>query len=195
MRATQIAAFLAARDQHRGARTLGGRTRLTRETDFGHDVYEADLPLVISVAATGKHFAPDGGDEITVWQATICLTTSGRTTALRPDRFPDPVLAVHARPERAAFRAGARRRGPRARPARRTRSRGAGGPEAWPRSPSELPLLERLGSRATANRAHRVDRAQPQPRGWAAELSRSSATSSTARCGGPRAMGPKSCAQ
>jgi electron transfer flavoprotein alpha subunit len=82
---------------------------LTRETDFGHDVYEADLPLVVSVGRPPADApARDGGDEITVWEATDLVDD------LRPNdkRFgqtgsPTRVLAVRdARPERAGFRAG-----------------------------------------------------------------------------------------
>jgi electron transfer flavoprotein alpha subunit len=87
----------------------GDGLRLTRETDFGHDVYEADPPLVVSVGRPPQEAHPRaGGDEITVWQATDLVDD------LRPNdkRFgqtgsPTRVLAVRdARPERAAFRAG-----------------------------------------------------------------------------------------
>jgi electron transfer flavoprotein alpha subunit len=87
----------------------GNGLRLTRETDFGHDVYEADLPLVVSVGRPPADApARDGGDEITVWEATDLVDD------LRPNdkRFgqtgsPTRVLAVRdARPERAGFRAG-----------------------------------------------------------------------------------------
>jgi len=87
----------------------GDGLRLTRETDFGHDVYEADLPLVVSVGRPPDR-APDGdgGDEITVWEAADLVDD------LRPNdkRFgqtgsPTRVLAVRdARPERAGFRTG-----------------------------------------------------------------------------------------
>jgi len=86
----------------------GDGLRLTRETDFGHDVYEAELPLVVSVGRPPED-APtrSGGDEIVVWQATDLVDD------LRPNdkRFgqtgsPTRVLAVRdARPERAGIRA------------------------------------------------------------------------------------------
>ena len=86
----------------------GDGLRLTRETDFGHDVYEAELPLVVSVGRPLED-APtrSGGDEIVVWQATDLVDD------LRPNdkRFgqtgsPTRVLAVRdARPERAGIRA------------------------------------------------------------------------------------------
>ena len=86
----------------------GDGLRLTRETDFGHDVYEADLPLVVSVgrppedARTGS-----AGDQITIWQATDLVDD------LQPyeKRFgqtgsPTRVMAVRdSRPERAGIRA------------------------------------------------------------------------------------------
>jgi electron transfer flavoprotein alpha subunit len=86
----------------------GNGLRLTRETDFGHDVYEAELPLVVSVGRPPEQ-SPDrrGGEEITVWEATDLVDD------LRPNdkRFgqtgsPTRVMAVRdARPERAGFRA------------------------------------------------------------------------------------------
>ncbi len=84
--------------------------RLTRETDFGHDVYEADLPLVVSVGRPPEEVTSSGGggEEISVWQARDLVDD------VRPNdkRFgqtgsPTRVLAVRdARPERAGFRAG-----------------------------------------------------------------------------------------
>ena len=86
----------------------GDGLRLTRETDFGHDVYEAESPLVVSVGRPPEG-APtrSGGEEITVWQASDLVGD------LRPNdrRFgqtgsPTRVLAVRdARPERAGIRA------------------------------------------------------------------------------------------
>ena len=87
----------------------GDGLRLTRETDFGHDVYEADLPLVLSVGRPPEETtAGSGGDEIAVWEATDLVDD------LRPNdkRFgqtgsPTRVLAVRdSRPERAGIRAG-----------------------------------------------------------------------------------------
>jgi electron transfer flavoprotein alpha subunit len=87
----------------------GDRLRLTRETDFGHDVYDAQLPLVVSVGRPPEEAtARSGGEEITVWQATD-LVDHVRSYDKRFGQTGSPtrVLAVRdARPERTGFRAG-----------------------------------------------------------------------------------------
>jgi electron transfer flavoprotein alpha subunit len=86
----------------------GDTLRLTRETDFGEEVFEADPPLVLSVGRPPADASPrTGGGDIAVWQATDLVDD------LRPNdkRFGQPgsptrVLAVRdARPERAGLRA------------------------------------------------------------------------------------------
>ena len=82
--------------------------RLTRETDFGHDVYEADLPLVVSVGRPPADTpAGSGGDEITVWQATDLVDdVQPYEKRFGQTGSPTRVLAVHdSRPERAGARA------------------------------------------------------------------------------------------
>jgi len=86
----------------------GDGLRLTRETDFGHDVYEAEPPLVVSVGRPPKE-APSrsGGGEVTVWEATD-LVDEVRAYDKRFGQTGSPtrVLAVRdARPERARIRA------------------------------------------------------------------------------------------
>jgi electron transfer flavoprotein alpha subunit len=87
----------------------GDTLRLTRETDFGEEMFDASLPLVVSVGRAPQE--PTSGDpdgEIKVWQATDLVDD------LRPNdkRFGQPgsptrVLAVRdSRPERAQLRAG-----------------------------------------------------------------------------------------
>jgi electron transfer flavoprotein alpha subunit len=84
----------------------GGALRLTRETDAGEEVYEAEPPLVVSVGAPPAGAAPGPGSaegRIDVWTATDLVDD------LRPNdkRFgqtgsPTRVLAVRdVRPERA----------------------------------------------------------------------------------------------
>ena len=86
----------------------GDTLRLTRETDFGEEIFEAALPLVVSVGrppAEPHSGAAEGA--IDVWQATDLVDD------LRPNdrRFgqtgsPTRVLAVRdSRPERAGIRA------------------------------------------------------------------------------------------
>ena len=86
----------------------GERLRLTRQTDFGEDVYEAELPVVVSVGLPPERSTSgDREGPIDVWQATDLVDD------LQPDdkRFgqtgsPTRVLAVRdASPERAGFRA------------------------------------------------------------------------------------------
>jgi electron transfer flavoprotein alpha/beta subunit len=87
----------------------GDGLRLTRETDFGHDVYEAELPLVVSVGRPPKEApARSGGDEITVWQATdLVEDLRGYDKRFGQTGSPTRVMAVRdARPERAGVRAG-----------------------------------------------------------------------------------------
>ena len=85
-----------------------GSLRLTRETDFGEEVFEAPLPLVVSIGREPDE--PTTGDPsgaIEVWQASDLVDD------LRPNdkRFgqtgsPTRVLAVRdSRPERAGSRA------------------------------------------------------------------------------------------
>ncbi len=85
-----------------------GSLRLTRETDFGEEVFEAPLPLVVSLGSEPDE--PTTGDSkgaIEVWQASDLVDD------LRPNdkRFgqtgsPTRVLAVRdSRPERAGIRA------------------------------------------------------------------------------------------
>jgi electron transfer flavoprotein alpha subunit len=87
---------------------VGDALRLTRETDFGEEVFEAEPPLVVSVGRPPSEAASgDGSGEIVVWQATDLVDD------LRPNdrRFgqtgsPTRVLAVRdSRPERAGLRA------------------------------------------------------------------------------------------
>jgi electron transfer flavoprotein alpha subunit len=86
----------------------GDTLRLTRETDFGEEVFEAPLPLVVSVGREpeeSKSGDPQG--EIEVWEATDLVDD------VRPNdkRFgqtgsPTRVMAVRdSRPERAGVRA------------------------------------------------------------------------------------------
>src|SRR5262245_52392775 len=86
----------------------GERLRLTRQTDFGEDVYEAELPVVVSVGLPPEQSTSgDREGPIDVWQATDLVDD------LQADdkRFgqtgsPTRVLAVRdASPERAGFRA------------------------------------------------------------------------------------------
>jgi electron transfer flavoprotein alpha subunit len=82
-----------------------GALRLTRETDDGEEVYEAEPPLVVSVVAPPPNAPPSGADDgpIDVWTATDLVAD------VRPNdkRFgqtgsPTRVLAVRdVRPERA----------------------------------------------------------------------------------------------
>jgi electron transfer flavoprotein alpha subunit len=106
----QVAAFLgwphvtnASAIEH-----SAGSLRLTRETDFGEEVFEAPLPLVVSIGREPDE--PTTGDPkgaIEVWQASDLVDD------LRPNdkRFgqtgsPTRVLAVRdSRPERAGIRA------------------------------------------------------------------------------------------
>jgi electron transfer flavoprotein alpha subunit len=84
----------------------GGSLRLTRETDDGEEVYEAEPPLVVSVTAPPTEKPPVGPDDrpIDVWEATDLVDD------VRPNdkRFgqtgsPTRVLAVRdVRPERAS---------------------------------------------------------------------------------------------
>jgi len=86
----------------------GDGLRLTRETDFGHDVYEADLPLVLSVGRPpAETSAGSGGDEITVWQATDLVDdVQPYEKRFGQTGSPTRVLAVRdSRPERAGIRA------------------------------------------------------------------------------------------
>lgn len=86
----------------------GDRLRLTRQTDFGEEVFEAPLPLVVSIGREPDE--PTTGDPngaIEVWQASDLVDD------IRPNdkRFgqtgsPTRVLAVRdSRPERAGIRA------------------------------------------------------------------------------------------
>ena len=90
----------------------GDTLRLTRETDFGEEVFEASLPVVVSVGRPPKESTSgDPQGPIQVWQATDLVDD------LRPNdkRFgqtgsPTRVLAVRdARPERAGIHAASRR--------------------------------------------------------------------------------------
>jgi len=85
----------------------GDALRLTRETDFGHDVYEADPPLVLSVGRPPAE-TPNGsgGDEITIWQATDLVDdVQPYEKRFGQTGSPTRVLAVRdSRPERAAIR-------------------------------------------------------------------------------------------
>ena len=86
----------------------GDSLRLTRETDFGEEVFEAPLPLVVSVGRPpGESTSGDPQGQIQVWQATDLVDD------LQPNdkRFgqtgsPTRVLAVRdSRPERAGIHA------------------------------------------------------------------------------------------
>ena len=86
----------------------GDGLRLTRETDFGHDVYEADLPLVVSVGRPPAETpATSGGEEITVWGATDLVDdVQPYEKRFGQTGSPTRVLAVRdSRPERAGIRA------------------------------------------------------------------------------------------
>jgi electron transfer flavoprotein alpha/beta subunit len=85
----------------------GDTLRLTRETDFGEEVFEAELPLVVSVGRPPDEAASgDQTGDISVWEAADLVDD------LRPNdkRFgqtgsPTRVMAVRdSRPERAALR-------------------------------------------------------------------------------------------
>ena len=85
----------------------GDTLRLTRETDFGEEIFEASLPLVVSVGRPPEtSAAANAKGEIALWQATDLVND------VRPNdkRFgqtgsPTRVMAVRdARPERAAIR-------------------------------------------------------------------------------------------
>ncbi|HEY3050741.1 MAG TPA: FAD-binding protein [Gaiellaceae bacterium] len=82
--------------------------RLIRETDFGQEVFEATLPLVVSVGRPPEESTPRNGDgDIEVWQATD-LVDEVRSYDKRFGQTGSPtrVLAVHdARPERAGVQA------------------------------------------------------------------------------------------
>ena len=151
-----------------------GSLRLTRETDFGEEVFEAPLPLVVSIGREPDE--PTTGDPqgaIEVWQASDLVDD------LRPNdkRFgqtgsPTRVLAVRdSRPERAGIQAaspdGSGDADPRA--PRRARTGGAQLGEAGPhrrRAWRELRLLERRRARrrAAPPSLAGADRPQPRPR-------------------------------
>ena len=107
---SQVAAFLGWPHVTNAAAVeqSGDALRLTRHTDFGEEVYEADLPIVVSVGLPPEQSAsgdPDG--PIDVWEATDLVDE-----VLDYDkRFGQPgsptrVLAVRdSRPERAGIRA------------------------------------------------------------------------------------------
>ena len=84
----------------------GATLRLTRHTDFGEEVYEAELPVVVSVALPPEQATSGIGDgPIEVWQATDLVDQVfeydkrfGQTGS------PTRVLAVRdSRPERAGI--------------------------------------------------------------------------------------------
>ncbi|HEY7150005.1 MAG TPA: FAD-binding protein [Gaiellaceae bacterium] len=86
----------------------GDTLRLTRETDFGEEVFEAAAPLVVSIGRPPEDSTSgDRSGEVSVWQASDLVDD------VRPDdkRFgqtgsPTRVLAVRdSRPERAGIRA------------------------------------------------------------------------------------------
>ena len=108
---SQVAAFLGWPHVTNAANVerSGDMLRLTRQTDFGEEVYEADAPIVVSVGLPPAE--PTSGDAkgpIEVWQATDLVDEVFEYDK----RFGQPgsptrVLAVRdSRPERAGFRAG-----------------------------------------------------------------------------------------
>jgi electron transfer flavoprotein beta subunit len=117
---------LAARRRTRRVERSGDALRLTRETDFGEEVYEADLPLVVSVGRRPRVAAGDRRREITSGRRPTSSTTSPNDKRFGQTGSPTRVLAVRdSRPERAGIRARApRRRRAGARAARRARARG-----------------------------------------------------------------------
>jgi electron transfer flavoprotein alpha subunit len=104
---SQVAAFLGwphvtnVAAVERSADTL----RLTRQTDFGEEVYEADLPVVVSVGLPPEATSSGADGPIEVWQATDLVDQVfeydkrfGQTGS------PTRVLAVRdSRPERAGI--------------------------------------------------------------------------------------------
>jgi electron transfer flavoprotein alpha subunit len=107
---SQVAAFLGWPHVTSAASVerSGSSLRLTRHTDFGEEVYEVELPVVVSVGLPPeRETAGDEGGRIDVWQAADLVDD------LKPNdkRFgqtgsPTRVLAVRdARPERAGIRA------------------------------------------------------------------------------------------
>ena len=106
----QVAAFLGWPHMTNVAaiERTGNTLRLTRETDFGEEVFEAEAPLVVSVGRPpGEAATGDQNGEISVWQAADLVDD------VRPNdkRFgqtgsPTRVLAVRdSRPERAGLQA------------------------------------------------------------------------------------------
>ena len=89
----EVAAFLGWPHVTNAAaiETLRGRLRLSRETDFGEEVYEAEPPLVVSVGrAPGRGVSSGAGRTAlsTSGRRPIWWTTSSRTTSAsaRPGR-------------------------------------------------------------------------------------------------------------
>jgi electron transfer flavoprotein alpha/beta subunit len=91
-----------------GVERSGDMLRLTRQTDFGEEVYEAGLPVVVSVGLPPEQeTSGDADGPIEVWQATDLVgqvfeydKRFGQTGS------PTRVLAVRdSRPERAGIRA------------------------------------------------------------------------------------------
>jgi electron transfer flavoprotein alpha subunit len=107
---SQVAAFLGWPHVTNvaGVERSGDMLRLTRQTDFGEEVYEAGLPVVVSVGLPPEQeTSGDADGPIEVWQATDLVgqvfeydKRFGQTGS------PTRVLAVRdSRPERAGIRA------------------------------------------------------------------------------------------
>jgi electron transfer flavoprotein alpha subunit len=86
----------------------GDRLRLTRETDSGSDLFEAEAPLVISVARPPGEGSSAGGGagDIEVWQASDLVgDVQEHDKRFGQTGSPTRVLAVRdAQPERKGFR-------------------------------------------------------------------------------------------
>ena len=107
---SQVAAFLGWPHVTNAAaiERAGDSLRLTRHTDFGEEVYEADLPVVVSIGLPPEQSTsgdPDG--PIEVWQATDLVDhVLEYDKRFGQNGSPTRVLAVRdSRPERAGIRA------------------------------------------------------------------------------------------